>query len=774
MRSILFLLPVCLLAPVSLAEQYAFQEGPRLPRVVAASAVAELADGGAVTAGGFYGSFPTFAIGEVLRYQPGTGTWVNGGTLSVARGFATATRLGSGQVLIVGGATANGPTVANVDRFDPATNTCLPALPLQEARQSHSATLLADGRLLVLGGTLNGSSALPSGEIFQPQSGTWTGTAPMPHARAGHAAVLLLDGRVLVFGGRGSSGSNVTEVDIYQPATDSWAPALPLTQGSSSFGVLLADGRVLSVNGNSNSACEIFDPATGLWTATAPVGVDQAIGAVHRLPSGRVLAVAQTYARVFDPTTGDWTNFGLLQVDRSTYGSTLLTDGRVLLVGGSNFTVAQSTLDSTEILAPLIGAWSPAPALGLARRGHTATLLSDGRVLAVGGHAGSETTSCEIFDPATGIWSPTGALTAARGFHTAALLPDGKVLVAGGRTVGGTYLNSAEVYDPATGGWHSVGNLSQARSTMSQVALPNGNILFCGGSNGGLSNVAEVYQPGTETFLPANPMNQGRLLPVMGRLPDGKVLVAAGDYGNPASSEIYDPETNAFTPAGPLQQSHDAGNGSQLPSGKILLFGGYEPSGRTATTELYDPATGVWTSVTRHLSTLVERSVRLADGRLLASGGYIQLAKSSNYGVSAASRVFDPGQERWIEGAAMLTPRAFHQLVLLPDGRVLAIGGNQVDGQGNPISLASCEFFTPSVQAAAPVIGAIQQQPGGLQLTWQGAGANRAFRVEFAPSPAAPWQAFPGFQSSNAAGQLSFLDAQPAPTARFYRTVLLP
>jgi hypothetical protein len=46
-------------------------------------------------------------------------------------------------------------------------------------------------------------------------------------------------------------------------------------------------------------------------------------------------------------------------------------------------------------------------------------------------------------------WVPTGNLIIARSGHTATLLPDGKVLVAGGANNGNS-LDSAELYDPAT------------------------------------------------------------------------------------------------------------------------------------------------------------------------------------------------------------------------------------------------------------------------------------------------------------------------------------
>src|SRR5436190_23571104 len=87
--------------------------------------------------------------------------------------------------------------------------------------------------------------------------------------------------------------------------------------------------------------------------------------------------------------------------------------------------------------------------MALPRKGHTATVLADGRVLIVGGQDGSGVLSAaEIYDPVTQSFQLAGSLAAARYGHTATLLADGRVLIAGGADATGP-LSSAEIFDPA-------------------------------------------------------------------------------------------------------------------------------------------------------------------------------------------------------------------------------------------------------------------------------------------------------------------------------------
>jgi N-acetylneuraminic acid mutarotase len=217
---------------------------------------------------------------------------------------------------------------------------------------------------------------------------------------------------------------------------------------------------VLIAGGNETTNTELFDPAKGAWFATGRLNTPRLSGhTATALADGRVLVFGgqsgpnpdsrEVSAEIYDPTTQVWTPTGSLGHVRYHASATLLSDGRVLVVAGGGALA--------ELFDPATGRWhfTEGPLFG--RDGAT-TLLQDGTVLMTGGTPNPgepDVLTVQLFDPAQLTWRHVGNLSAGRGGHTATLLSSGKVLVAGGvhidRSTGiRVWLKSAEVFDPST------------------------------------------------------------------------------------------------------------------------------------------------------------------------------------------------------------------------------------------------------------------------------------------------------------------------------------
>jgi hypothetical protein len=322
----------------------------------------------------------------------------------------------------------------------------------------HTATRLLDGKVLVAGGV--GSPA--RAELYDPGTGSWTTTGKMVTSRVGGIATLLPDGKVLVAGGKArSDGNGLASAELYDPGSGSWTATGSMTtprQGHTATQLL--DGRVLvaggaNADGNAGLAsAELYDPRSGTWTATGSMTVTRAPLTAILLRDGRVLVAGGqcggsadappplASAELYDPGSGIWTATGSMLTPRTGHSLTLLLDGRVLATGGTRTAAA----DWAELYDPAGGTWAATGAM-VTSGGTTAALLLDGKVLVVGGDS-------ELYNPASGSWTATVPMLTPRGYSTATLLPDGRVLVAGGSANSAfafSPMASAELYDPGAG-----------------------------------------------------------------------------------------------------------------------------------------------------------------------------------------------------------------------------------------------------------------------------------------------------------------------------------
>ena len=313
--------------------------------------------------------------------------------------------------------------------------------------------------------------------------GSWSGTGNLASPRSYHTATLLNGtGDVLVVGG--------TTAEVFNPYSNVSTPtAAPLAERLkhtatpiSSSQVLVAGGWIGTSPATYRQSAEVFDQATGTWTAAGSLGTPRSHHTATPLDSGQVLVVGgqstggdTNTAELYDPATNAWSPAASAPTARYDHTATLLYSGKVLVTGGTGATVG--TLQSAQEYDPATNTWTALPPMNKARTGHAAVRLYSGKVLVVGGIQDQ----VELYDPYSytpwtlGAVLPSGTLAV-----SATLLYSGEVLV--------THSNGvASLYDPGADAWMSAGVLSAPLYGHTTTLLHSGQVLVTGGYTSGTS-----------------------------------------------------------------------------------------------------------------------------------------------------------------------------------------------------------------------------------------------------------------------------------------------
>jgi len=200
---------------------------------------------------------------------------------------------------------------------------------------------------------------------------------------------------------------------------------------------------------------------------------------------------------------------------------------------------------------------------------------------------------------------------------------------------------------------------------------------------------ASVLQPAQAGIWVGNsPMTIARYDHTATLLTNGMVLVAGGGYnaGYFSSAELYNPATRRWTATGSMTVNRAMHTATLLPNGKVLVAGGltsqgiYNHSNNGA--ESYDPIMGTW-----------KMTGAMADARyshtatLLPNGKVLVVGGNKDGSIVASAELYDPSTETWTLANRMTVPRSQHTATLLPNGKVLVAGG---------IGLSSAELFDPA------------------------------------------------------------------------------
>jgi N-acetylneuraminic acid mutarotase len=404
----------------------------------------------------------------------------------------------------------------------------------------------------------------------------------------------------------------------------------------------LGDGGAVGLTWDGTTATR-WDPDTGTWRRATGLAIPRSGPAVVTLPDGRVLVVggvdtrdpehwrAFSSAYVYGAATpdGTWTKVGLMGTARVAPAAAVLRDGRVLVAGGSY--IDGPPYQAAGAAGLVLAAFRPAePGAGTGRRADDVAPPFIGTALA----------TVEVFDPATGRWSPTGSMRFARAGAAATTLSDGRVLVVGPSssyndapgdvTMDARAFGTAEVYDPATGRFTLVGSLppiDRAAIAADGVEVPT----------------SDPYMTSAGTLV---------------ALPDGGALLVghADEWKHEASvtrTFRFDGSTGRWNQVGPAYAWLNDWNANTTRS-----TGGLDLAGAFA-----GP---------------------LPDGRVLVAGGTTDAGENAGWNPTRTARAFDPSTGRWSALPPMPEGRDRGATVVLTDGSVLLVGGN--DSSNGPVT----------------------------------------------------------------------------------------
>src|SRR5438552_6209177 len=220
------------------------------------------------------------------------------------------------------------------------------------------------------------------------------------------------------------------------------------------------------------------------------------------------------------------------------------------------------------------------------------------------------------------------------------------------------------------------------------TTLGDGRVMtFSGGDeNGNTNNQVEIYTVGSGWSQPISAPFTPDLYPRMHLLPNGKVFAS----GAPPSAYIFNPANSSFTQNVATTNyggTRTYGSSVLLPltpannyDPKIMIFGGDSPA--TATTDIIDigSSSSQWAPGPNISQARIEmNAVILPNGKVLAMGGSVNDESSSTKSLNAD--LYDPDSNTFSSAGANAYARLYHSVaLLLPDATVWLAGGNPSRG----------------------------------------------------------------------------------------------
>jgi hypothetical protein len=361
--------------------------------------------------------------------------------------------------------------------------------------------------------------------------------------------------------------------------------------------------------------------------------------------------------------------------------------------------------------APVGGTWGPLqtwPIVALSN-----TLLYNGNLVAWDGW--QQPQPSVITNPATPTTFTTVNAPDSVFCDGAASLPDGRLLVVGGYgglTTGQLGIVDTTIFNPATNAWSRVADMHMPRWYPSVTELADGRYVAISGNSANATvwaDTPEVYDPGTNTWtlLPgvSTPQVHEDEYPFSYLLPSGKVFTIGPNEDN---SFLLDVNAQTWAPVGGASGVHNGSSVMYRP-GKVLYSGGGVdinapgPSFNTSAVIDLTAANPAWQQIAPMNNARVYHTLTmLPDGKVLAVGG----SSDTDQGVVTTgvlkTEIWDPATQTWTVGPSMAAARNYHSTALLmPDGRILVAGGGHSFGPSGGAQY-SAQYYSPAYLSNGP------------------------------------------------------------------------
>jgi hypothetical protein len=329
----------------------------------------------------------------------------------------------------------------------------------------------------------------------------------------------------------------------------------------------------------------------------------------------------------------------------------------------------------------------------------SAAQLYNGLILVFDAWEMPGTPSVRLWNVNTGSFIPVANEWAQMFCSASVQLADGRLMIAGGHNGGETGNVNTAFFDPSKNMWIKGPDMNFPRWYASATTLGDGRVVDLSGEMtiDNFANTPEIYNPTTNTWTKLNistPQIHEDQYPLSFAMPNGKMLTISP---NTATTFTLDPNAQTWIqgPNSPVIN----GAAVQYRPGKYLFTGG----GNDALTPDSQPtaavldvtgATPTWTSVTSmNAGRTYHNLVITPDGKVMAIGGSSSIDSSPNGPLFP--ELWDPSTGTWTNMAPQVDPRMYHSTaLLLPDGRVLSAGGGRLPGTPT-VDYPTAQVFSP-------------------------------------------------------------------------------